>query len=286
MSKDTKSNMEKGDRIAKVMARAGLCSRRDAEKWIALGRVSINGITLKTPGVVVREGDDVRVDGKQLPTADRARVWRFHKPKGLITTHKDEKGRTTVFEVLPSTMPRVVSVGRLDLTSEGLLLLTNDGALARELEHPSRGWVRRYRVRVHGRVDDKGLARLKNGVTVDGVRYGPIDAHVDKAPANEKTGEKTTSKSASKSNTWVTVALTEGKNREVRKVMEFLGLTVNRLIRVSYGPFQLGKLDTGGLEEVPAQVVRQQLGTTAPAGLNKKRQRNEKTGKKTESDEA
>lgn len=262
---------EKGDRIAKVMARAGLCSRRDAEKWIALGRVSVNGEILKTPAVVVRPGDDVRVDGSQLPTADRARVWRFHKPKGLITTHKDEKGRTTVFEVLPDTMPRVVSVGRLDLTSEGLLLLTNDGALARELEHPSRGWVRRYRVRVHGRVDDKGLARLKNGVTVDGVRYGPIDAHVDKAPE----GEKSTSKSASKSNTWVTVALTEGKNREVRKVMEFIGLTVNRLIRVSYGPFQLGKLDTGGLEEVPAQVVRQQLGSTTP-GLNRKRLRNEK----------
>ncbi len=286
MSKETKNDMEKGDRIAKVMARAGLCSRRDAEKWIALGRVSINGQILKTPAVVVRPGDDVRVDGTQLPTADRARVWRFHKPKGLITTHKDEKGRTTVFEVLPDTMPRVVSVGRLDLTSEGLLLLTNDGALARELEHPSRGWVRRYRVRVHGRVDDKGLARLKNGVTVDGVRYGPIDAHVDKAPE----GEKTTSKSASKSNTWVTVALTEGKNREVRKVMEFIGLTVNRLIRVSYGPFQLGKLDIGGLEEVPAQVVRQQLGTTAGAGLNKKRQRNEKASgkdrKKTESDES
>jgi 23S rRNA pseudouridine2605 synthase len=278
---------EKGDRIAKVMARAGLCSRRDAERWIAAGRVSVNGEILKTPAVVVRPGDDVRVDGSQLPTADRARVWRFHKPKGLITTHKDEKGRTTVFEVLPDTMPRVVSVGRLDLTSEGLLLLTNDGALARELEHPSRGWVRRYRVRVHGRVDDKGLARLKNGVTVDGVRYGPIDAHVDKAPE----GEKSTSKSASKSNTWVTVALTEGKNREVRKVMEFIGLTVNRLIRVSYGPFQLGKLDTGGLEEVPAQVVRQQLGAAAtPAGLNKKRQRNEKAPtrdrKKTESDES
>jgi 23S rRNA pseudouridine2605 synthase len=273
MNKDkTKDKDEKGDRIAKVMARAGLCSRRDAEKWIALGRVSVNGVTLKTPAVVVRDDDDVRVDGKQLPTADRARLWRFHKPKGLITTHKDEKGRTTVFEVLPPNMPRVVSVGRLDLTSEGLLLLTNDGTLARELEHPSRGWVRRYRVRVHGRVDDKSLARLKNGVTVDGVRYGPIDAHVDKAPE----GEKTTSKSASKSNTWVTVALTEGKNREVRKVMEFIGLTVNRLIRVSYGPFQLGKLDTGGLEEVPAHVVRQQLGTATPAGLSRKRQRNEK----------
>jgi 23S rRNA pseudouridine2605 synthase len=265
-----KDDKDKGERIAKVMARAGLCSRRDAEKWIALGRVAINGEILTTPAVTVREGDKVSVDGKPLPTADRARLWRFHKPKGLITTHKDEKGRTTVFEVLPPEMPRVVSVGRLDLTSEGLLLLTNDGALARELEHPSRGWVRRYRVRVHGRVDDKGLARLQKGVTVDGVRYGPIDAHIDKAPEGEK-------KTTSKANTWVTVALTEGKNREVRKVMEFIGLTVNRLIRVSYGPFQLGKLDPGGLEEVPAHVARQQLGAAAPAGLSKKRQRR-KTG--------
>ena len=262
---------EKGERIAKVMARAGLCSRRDAEKWIADGRVSVNGTVLKTPAVTVRDSDDVQVDGKPLPTADRARLWRFHKPKGLITTHKDEKGRTTVFDVLPPDLPRVVSVGRLDLTSEGLLLLTNDGGLARELEHPSRGWVRRYRVRVHGRVDDAGLARLKNGITVEGVRYGPIDAAVDKAPL----GEKGEGRSASKSNTWVTVALTEGKNREVRKVMEFIGLTVNRLIRVSYGPFQLGKLEPGVLEEVPRQVVRQQLGASTE-GLDKKRQRHEK----------
>ena len=270
-AKAGEKNQDKGERIAKVMARAGLCSRRDAEKWIADGRVSINGTVLKTPAITVNDGDDVQVDGKKLPTADRARLWRFHKPKGLITTHKDEKGRTTVFEVLPPDMPRVVSIGRLDLTSEGLLLLTNDGGLAREMEHPSRGWVRRYRVRVHGRVDDATLARLKNGVTVDGVRYGPIDAAVDKAPEGEK-------KTASKSNTWVTVALTEGKNREVRKVMEFIGLTVNRLIRVSYGPFQLGKLEPGVLEEVPAQVVRQQLGASAPSGLGKKRQRHEKMG--------
>lgn len=255
---------DKGDRIAKVMARAGLCSRRDAEKWIAAGRVSLNGKVLETPAQVVRAGDDVRVDGKPLPTADRARLWRFHKPKGLVTTHKDEKGRTTVFDVLPPDLPRVVSVGRLDLTSEGLLLLTNDGALARELEHPSRGWVRRYRVRVHGRVDEKMLGRLKKGVTVEGVRYGAIDAAIDKVEGAGK---------SLKSNTWVTVALTEGKNREVRKVMEFLGLTVNRLIRVSYGPFQLGKLEPGELEEVPAQVVRQQLGAAAPAGLNLKRKR-------------
>jgi len=270
---------DKGDRIAKVMARAGLCSRRDAEKWIALGRVTLNGKVLDTPAVTVRDGDDVRVDGKQLPAADRARLWRFHKPKGLVTTHKDEKGRTTVFEVLPPEMPRVVSVGRLDLTSEGLLLLTNDGSLARELEHPSRGWVRRYRVRVHGRVDDKMLARLKKGVTVEGVRYGAIDAAIDAAPPEAK--EKTTSKA----NTWVTVSLSEGKNREVRRVMEFLGLTVNRLIRVSYGPFQLGKIGPGVLEEIPAQVVRQQLGKSAPAGLGLKRKRDhEKTRDKKSED--
>ena len=256
---------EKGDRIAKVMARAGLCSRRDAERWIAAGRVSLNGKILETPAVTVRPGDDVIVDGQPLPTPDRARLWRFHKPKGLVTTHKDEKGRTTVFEVLPDNLPRVVSIGRLDLTSEGLLLLTNDGALAREMEHPSRGWVRRYRVRVHGRVDAGMLARLKKGVTVEGVRYGPIDAAIDKTEAKES--------AVSKANTWVTVALSEGKNREVRKVMEFLGLTVNRLIRVAYGPFQLGKLEPGTLEEVPGQVVRQQLGGQSPSGLDLKRKR-------------
>ena len=179
-----KKSAEAGDRIAKVMARAGLCSRRDAEKWILLGRVAINGKVLESPAVTVKPGDDVRVDGQALPTPDRARLWRFHKPKGLVTTHKDEKGRTTVFEVLPSHLPRVVSIGRLDLTSEGLLLLTNDGGLARELEHPSRGCVRRYRVRVHGRVENSTLARLKRGVTVEGVRYGPIDAAIDSTMAD------------------------------------------------------------------------------------------------------
>ena len=269
-AKPAKKDAEKGERIAKIMARAGLCSRRDAEKWIAAGRVSVNGAVLKTPAVTVRDIDDVRVDGEPLPTADRARLWRFHKPKGLVTTHKDEKGRTTVFDVLPPDLPRVVSIGRLDLTSEGLLLLTNDGALAREMEHPSRGWVRRYRVRVHGRVSASQLARLKDGVTVDGVRYGSIDAKLESTTADGK------EKGAAKSNVWVTVSLTEGKNREVRKVMEFLGLTVNRLIRISYGPFQLGKLAPGVLEEVPRHVVRQQLGAATPSGFDKKRQRHEK----------
>jgi len=256
---------EKGERIAKVMARAGLCSRRDAEKWIADGRVTINGELLKTPARTVTDKDDVMVDGEPLPVPDRARLWRFHKPVGLVTTHRDEKGRTTVFEALPPEMPRVVSVGRLDLNSEGLLLLTNDGDLARELELPARGWMRRYRVRVHGRVDAKMLARIKDGVTVEGERYGPIAASLD--------GEGDPTKGPAKSNVWITVALAEGKNREVRKVMAFLGLSVTRLIRVSYGPFQLGKLEPGRLEEVPGHVVRQQLGAAAPKGLSLKRKR-------------
>jgi len=257
--------VEKGERIAKVMARAGLCSRRDAEKWIADGRVSINGEVLKTPARTVTEDDSVLVDGEALPVADRARLWRFHKPVGLVTTHKDEKGRTTVFEALPPDLPRVVSVGRLDLNSEGLLLLTNDGDLARELELPARGWMRRYRVRVHGRVDARMLDRLKDGVTVEGVRYGPIAASLD--------GATDPTKGAAKSNVWITVALAEGKNREVRKVLAFLGLQVTRLIRVSYGPFQLGKLEPGRVEEVPGHVVRQQLGSAAPKGLSRKRKR-------------
>lgn len=255
----------KGERIAKIMARAGLCSRRDAEKWIAAGRVSVNGEKLKTPAVVIGPNDQVVVDGEPLPQADRARVWRFHKPKGLVTTHKDEKGRTTVFEVLPPEMPRVVSVGRLDITSEGLLLLTNDGEIARTLEHPSRGWVRRYRARVYGRPDAKLLAPLEQGVTVEGVRYGPITATIDETEG------------PTKSNVWISISLSEGKNREVRKVLAHIGLTVTRLIRVSYGPFQLGKLEPGGIEEIPAQVVRQQLGAGAPSGLAKKRKRENHT---------
>lgn len=255
----------KGERIAKVMARAGLCSRRDAEKWITAGRVVVNGEVLKTPARTVTADDDVMVDGERLPVADRARLWRFHKPVGLVTTHKDEKGRSTVFDSLPPDMPRVVSVGRLDLNSEGLLLLTNDGDLSRELELPARGWARRYRVRVHGRVDAKMLDRLKNGVTVEGVRYGEIIATLD--------GETDPSKGPAKSNVWISVTLTEGKNREIRKVMAFLGLSVTRLIRVSYGPFQLGKLEPGRVEEVPGHVVRQQLGNAAPKGLSLKRKR-------------
>ncbi len=233
-----------GERIAKALARAGLCSRREAERWIAEGRVAVNGTVLTTPAVLVTEADAVTVDGKPLPGKEPTRLWRYNKPAGLVTTQRDPQGRPTVFERLPAALPRVVSIGRLDLNSEGLLLLTNDGALARFLELPSTGWPRRYRVRVHGRVDPEALARLKGGVTVDGVRYGPVDAVLDR-----QTG----------ANAWLTVSLREGKNREVRKVLESIGLSVNRLIRISFGPFHLGKLEDGGVEEVRPSVMRDQL---------------------------
>jgi 23S rRNA pseudouridine2605 synthase len=236
---------EKGERIAKRLARAGLCSRRDAERWIAEGRVAVGGKVLESPALTVMPGDDIRVDGKPIPAAEPARLWRYHKPPGLVTSHRDPQGRPTVFERLPQDLPRVVSVGRLDLNSEGLLLLTNDGGLARELELPSRGWLRRYRVRVHGVVDLQRLAVLEQGVTIAGVAYGPIRAGLDRQQA---------------SNAWLTVSLREGKNREVRRVMEHLGLGVTRLIRIAYGPFQLGELPRGAVEEVPRRVLREQLG--------------------------
>ncbi len=239
------SPANKSDRIAKVLARAGLCSRREAERWIVAGRVAVDGVTLVTPAVNVSAANRVTVDGKALPAPSPPRLWRYHKPPGLITSHRDPEGRPTVFERLPETLPRVVSVGRLDLTSEGLLLLTNDGGLARRLELPATGWTRRYRARVHGIVDEKKLAALANGVTVSGVKYGPIKAVLDKQK---------------RANAWLTVSLEEGRNREIRKVMEHLGLEVNRLIRVAFGPFQLGKLARGKTEEVPPKVLREQLG--------------------------
>ena len=236
-------------RIAKLLARAGLCSRRDAERWIAEGRVAVNGEVLTTPAVLVGDNDDVRVDGKPLPEPERARLWRYHKPVGLVTTHRDEKGRPTVFDALPKELPRLISVGRLDLSSEGLLLLTNDGALARRLELPATGWVRRYKVRVHGEVDPERLAALANGIRIDGVAYGPIQAELERVQG---------------SNAWIAMALTEGKNREVRRVLEQLGLQVTRLIRLSYGPFQLGSLERGSIAEVPRKALAEQLGTAAP----------------------
>ena len=236
---------EKRERIAKRLARAGLCSRRDAERWIAEGRVSVDGKVLESPALAVTDDSDIRVDGKPIPEPEPVRLWRYHKPAGLVTTHKDERGRPTVFERLPPNLPRLISVGRLDLNSEGLLLLTNDGELARELELPARGWLRRYRVRVHGAVDPARLAALEKGLTVDGVAYGPIRAALDRTQG---------------SNAWLTLSLREGKNREVRRVMEHLGLGVTRLIRIAYGPFQLGELERGQVEEVPRRVLREQLG--------------------------
>ena len=236
---------QKPERIAKVMARAGLCSRREAERWIADGRVAVDGKTLTTPAVTVGVNDAITVDGEPLPAAAASRLWRYHKPAGLVTSHSDPQGRPTVFERLPETLPRVISVGRLDLNSEGLLLLTNDGELARRLELPKTGWIRRYRARVHGRVDEMKLKELEQGVTVSGVSYGPIKAVLDKQQ---------------RANAWLTVSLREGRNREIRKVMEHLGLEVNRLIRVAYGPFQLGNLKRGQTAEITGKVLREQLG--------------------------
>jgi 23S rRNA pseudouridine2605 synthase len=242
----------RGERIAKWLARAGVASRRDAEKMIAEGRVKLGGKVVETPATFITPGDHVTVDGKPVAAPERTRLFRYNKPDGLVTTHRDPEGRATVFERLPPGLPRLVSVGRLDLTSEGLLLLTNDGALARKLELPSNGWLRRYRVRVHGRVDEKALAALVRGVTVDGVVYGPIEAGLD---ARQGT------------NAWLTVSIKEGKNREVRRVMTHLGLAVTRLIRTAYGPFQLGALPRGAVEEVNAKVLRDQLGLDAPKRL-------------------
>jgi 23S rRNA pseudouridine2605 synthase len=238
-----------GDRIAKVMARAGLCSRREAEAWIAAGRVKVNGQKITSPALNVTERDDIRVDGKPLPDKEKIRLWRYHKPRGLLTTAKDPQGRPTVFESLPKELPRVVSIGRLDLNSEGLLLLTNDGDLARRLELPATGWVRRYRVRVNGKVEVEHLNQLKKGLTVEGVKYGSVQASLDRQQGD---------------NAWLTMALTEGKNREIRKLCGHFGWAVSRLIRLSYGPFQLGSLESGQVEEVKGKVLKDQLGIETP----------------------
>lgn len=241
----TENETPKGERVAKLMARAGLCSRRDAERWIAERRVSVSGKVIDTPATLVTDPTTVVVDGKALPAAQEAQLWRYHKPPGLVTSHKDDQGRETVFDTLPPQIGRVISVGRLDLNSEGLLLLTNDGGLARELELPSNEWVRTYRVRVFGFVDEDKLAQLKDGITHEGINYGSINARIEK-----KTGR----------NAWLIVSLSEGKNREIRRVMEYLELQVNRLIRTHYGPFRLDSLQRGDVQEIPRRQLIDQLG--------------------------
>jgi 23S rRNA pseudouridine2605 synthase len=235
----------KGERIAKRIARAGLASRRDAERMIAEGRVRLNGRVVETPATIVTPNDRIEVDGTPLAERERTRLWLFHKPKGLVTTNRDPEGRPTIFSALPKDLPRVMTVGRLDIGTEGLLLLTNDGGLARVLELPATGWLRRYRVRAHGQIDEAALARLRRGVTIGGMVYGGIEAAIDRVQGT---------------NVWLIVGLREGKNREVRRVLEHLGLSVNRLIRISYGPFQLGELRPGEVEEVRGRVLRDQLG--------------------------
>src|SRR5215213_3750509 len=234
-----------GERIAKVIARAGLASRREAESWIAAGRVAVNGAKITSPALNVSAGDKIVVDGRPLPGAERTRLFLYHKPRGLVTTSSDPQERPTIFGALPKHLPRLISVGRLDLSTEGLLLLTNDGGLARALELPATGWLRRYRVRAHGKVTQAELDALRGGVTVEGVNYGPIEATRDREQP---------------SNVWITFAIREGKNREVRNVLRHLGLHVARLIRVSFGPFQLGELAEGEIAEVPTRVLRDQLG--------------------------
>jgi 23S rRNA pseudouridine2605 synthase len=239
------SEKRPGQRVAKAMARAGLCSRRDAEAWIAAGRVTVNGEVLASPALNVTERDDIRVDGAPLARRERTRLFLFHKPRGLVTTARDPEGRPTIFDALPKDAPRLVAIGRLDINTEGLLLLTNDGGLARVLELPATGWLRRYRVRAHGAIDQAALDALAGGLTLDGIHYAGIEAKLDRPQG---------------SNVWLTMGLREGKNREIKRVLEHLGLAVNRLIRVSFGPFQLGEIEEGALIEAPTRVVREQIG--------------------------
>ncbi len=237
--------MSEGERIAKVMARAGLASRRQAEQWIAQGRVAVNGAVITSPALNVTARDKIAVDGAPLRARERTRLFRYYKPRGLMTTHSDPEGRPTIFAALPDNLPRLVSVGRLDYNTEGLLLLTNDGALARLLELPKTAWERRYRVRALGRVTQDALDKLRNGIMIEGTSYGPIEATLDREQG---------------ANVWLTFTIKEGKNREVRNVLAALGLQVNRLIRVSFGPFELGALDDGEVEEIGTDTIKKELG--------------------------
>jgi len=245
MADRTDKHAVTGERIAKVIARAGLASRREAEAWIAAGRVSVNGAVITSPALNVSSSDRISVDGAPLRAHERTRLFLYHKPRGLVTTHSDPQGRDTIFGALPTGLPRVISVGRLDINTEGLLLLTNDGGLSRVLELPATGWLRRYRVRALGRVRQETLDKLREGMTVDGIRYGSIDATLDREQG---------------ANIWLTVGIREGKNREVRKVLEKLGLKVNRLIRIAFGPFDLGELEEGAVKEVETAELRAKLG--------------------------
>ncbi|PSL21139.1 pseudouridine synthase [Shimia abyssi] len=246
MTQDSQSpSTPQGDRIAKVLARAGVASRREAERMIEAGRVSVNGKKLSSPALNVTVKDRITVDGKPIREAEPERIWLYHKPSGLVTTNKDEKGRETIFDHLPEDLPRVMTIGRLDLNSEGLLLLTNDGGVKRKLELPSTGWLRKYRVRINGRPTEDTFAPLRNGIVVEREHFQPMEITLDRQQG---------------ANAWATIGLREGKNREIRRAMEAIGLTVNRLIRVSYGPFQLGDLKAGKVEEVRRRIVRDQLG--------------------------
>ena len=242
-NKLTKSN--ETERIAKKLSRAGVCSRREAERWIAEGRIKVNNVILSTPATNVSEKDKILVDNIPLPKPSLTKIWRFHKPKGCLVTENDPKGRKTIFQILPKSLPRVISVGRLDYDSEGLLLLTNDGAISRKLELPSTGWLRKYKVRVHGIVDKSALLKIKDGIKLDNFKTGPIEATLEIQKGT---------------NAWILIGIREGKNREIRRIMDHLGYPVNRLIRLSYGPFQLGNLKSGEVLEINKNVIKNQLG--------------------------
>lgn len=243
------NDQNKGERIAKRLSRAGVASRRESERMIESGRVTLNGERLNTPACLVTDQDEILVDGKPIAQKEPVRLWRYYKPSGLVTSERDEKGRTTMFDHLPAELPRVMTVGRLDLNSEGLLLLTNDGELKRKLELPSTGWVRKYRVRVNGRPSDATFEPLRRGITIERENFQPMSVTLDRQQG---------------ANAWLTIGIREGKNREIRRAIEYIGMTVNRLIRVSYGPFQLGELKSGEVEEIKPKVLRDQLGIKRP----------------------